>query len=90
MIASASPAAAGAVVGERGQGVEPERLLPRRSGLFLLRVRDHDRGVDVDRDQRPVRAGRPVTGQRPGPLPGRGACLADRPQRPGRVRGQGA
>ena len=53
------PGALGAVVGERGQRVmEPERLLPGRRGLLLLRVRDHDRGVDVDRDQAAVRAGR--------------------------------
>ena len=53
------------------------------------RLRDHDRGIDVDRDQPPVRAGRPVRGQRPGPLVGRGTGFADGPQRPGRVRAQG-
>ena len=38
----------------------------------------------------PSAPGARVASQRPGPLPGRGPCVADRPQRPGRVRGQRA
>ena len=73
----------GAVVGEDGQGMEAEGLLPGRRGLVLLRARGHDRRVDVHRDQPAVRAGRGVAGQRPGPLPGGGPRRADRLQRRG-------
>ena len=68
---------AGAVVGERGQRVEPERLLPGRRGLLLLRVRGHDRGVDVHRDQPAVRAR--ARCRRPAPRP----APAPPPARPG-------
>jgi hypothetical protein len=84
------PARRGAVVGECGQRVKPVGLLPRRRGLLLLRVRGHERGVDVHRDQRPARARRPAPGQRPGSFAGGGPRGADRPQRPGRLRSQRA
>ena len=55
--------------------MEAERLLPGRGGLLLLRVRDHDGGVQVDGDQAAVRAGRvrrrPAPRPAPGPRPGR-------------------
>ena len=38
--------------------MKAEGLLPGRRGLVLLRVGDHDGGVQVDRDQPAVRAGR--------------------------------
>jgi hypothetical protein len=50
------PARSGAVVGERGRRMEPERLIGE-SGFLLLRVREHDRGVDVDGDQAPLWTG---------------------------------
>jgi len=40
------------MVGERGQRMDPERLVPRRRRLLLLRVRPHDGGIDIDLDQR--------------------------------------
>jgi hypothetical protein len=79
------PAPASAVAGEGGHGLEAERLLPRGSGFLFLRVGDHDRGVQVDRDQPAARARRGVPGQRPSPLPGRRPGGPDRLQRPRQV-----
>jgi hypothetical protein len=79
-------AGSGTVISERGQRVEPERLLPRRLRLFLFRVREHDRGVDIHRDQASVTARRVIAGQRPGSLPGcspRGADCLQLPRRIG-------
>jgi len=83
-------AGSGAVVGERGERMEPERLLPGGSGFLLLGVREHDRGIEVHRDQAPVRARRALASQRPGAPAGGSAGLADRPQRPRRIGGQRA
>ncbi len=77
-----------AVIGEDGQGMEAPGFLPRGSGLFLVRARGHDGGVDIDSDQAAARAGRRVGGQLPAPLPRRRAGSADRLQRAGRVGGQ--
>jgi hypothetical protein len=77
-----------AVVGEGGQGVEAERPLPGSGGLLLLRVRDHDGGVQVDGDQAAAGSRGRVPGQRPRPLPGCRPGAPDRFQRPGQVRGQ--
>ena len=82
------PGAFWTVVGEGGQRVEPEGLLPGRAGLLLLRAGGHDRGVEVNGDQT-ASAGCRVPGQLPGPCPGGGPRSADRLQRPRRVRGQG-
>jgi len=69
------------VVKERQQRVAPERAFPRRGGAFLLRVRQHDRGVQVDPD-------RPVGPDRRAQLPDPLACL--RPGLPHRgQRGRG-
>ena len=76
-MASGSPFPSGAVVGPGGHRVEAEGLLPGRRGLLLLRVRDHDRGVQVDGDQAAVRAGRVRPRPAPRPAPG------PRPARPG-------
>ena len=57
-MASGSPAAVGAVVGEGGHGVEAEGLLPGRGGVFLVGVGDDDGGVQVDGDQFAVGSGR--------------------------------
>jgi hypothetical protein len=54
----------------RGQRVKTERLLPRRGGLLLPRMRRHDGGIDVHQEQRPVPAWCAVSGQRSGTLPG--------------------
>jgi hypothetical protein len=45
--------AAGPVVEEGQQRMEPECALPGGGGAFLLGVRQHDRGVQID-DHRPV------------------------------------
>ena len=84
------PACPIAVVGERSQRMEPIGLLPGRSGFLFLRVRQHDRRVDVHRDQRRVPAGGAVAGQRPGAHAGCRPGPADRPQRPRALRGQRA
>jgi hypothetical protein len=57
---------AGPVVEEGQQRVEAERALPRRGGALLLRVRSHDRGVQVDDH-------RPLSGKRRPQLPDPGA-----------------
>ena len=82
------PVAVCAVVGPGGHGVMAEGLLPGRTGLFLLRVRDHDGRVQVDDDRAAVAAGRGISGQRPGPLPGSGPRGPDRRQRPRPARRQ--
>jgi len=84
------PARPGTVIGERGQRVESERLLPGRRGILFLGVGQHDRGIQIHQDRRPSGAGCAVPGQRPGAVAGCGASRADGPQRPGRVRRQGA
>jgi hypothetical protein len=76
------PGTARTVISEDGQGMEAERLLPRRRGLLLIRMRNHDGGIDIDRDQRPIRARRTITCQRPGPLTRSRPRFADHPQRP--------
>lgn len=65
-----APQAPPTTVIERG----PCLVCPFR--LLLLRMRDHDRGVQVHRDQAPVPAGRGVPGQRPRPLPPLGTAPA--------------
>lgn len=38
------------VVTPHPDGMEPERAFERRSGLFLLRMGDHDRGIHIQHD----------------------------------------
>ena len=60
-------------------------LFPGRCGLVLFRAGRHNGRVDVHGDQAAVCAGCGITGQFPGPLPGRGPRAADRLQRCRRV-----
>lgn len=79
---------AGAVVGEGRHRVKAEGLLPGWCGLLFVGVGDDDGGVDVQRDQFALCAGRIMPGQGPGPLTGGGTGYADGLQRPHRVGGQ--
>ena len=70
----------------------PEGLLPGRGGLLLLRMRDHDRRVQVDDDRAAVRAWRrPRPAPRRDPGPRRGRRVSPSPTaagpRPGRRSG---
>ena len=79
------PAAAGAVIDEPEQRVEPESLLPGPGRVLLVRVRGDQGGVQVDHHP-PVLDRRP--GPPPHPLPGRRPRRADRRQRGVGIRGQ--
>lgn len=82
--ASTSPVPVLAVVDERAHRGEPERLLERRLRALLVRIRGHQRGVQVHDHLTPIRATRPA-GQRPTPGPHRrpspGVRRSDRRQR---------
>jgi hypothetical protein len=82
------PGRAGAMVGEYRQRMMAERFLPGGGRLFLLGVRDHDRGIDIDRDQPAARTRGLLPGQRPRPFPRGRARRPDRRQSPRRVPGQ--
>jgi hypothetical protein len=72
-----------AVVDERAQRVEPERLLPGRRGVLFLRVRDEDRRIQIQRDQRATGA----RCRRTGHCPHLCACCRSRaPDQPQRLR----
>ena len=77
--------AARAVIEERQQPVEPERALPRRRGAFLVRVRHHQRRVDIHYDQFVI-ANRGTV--RPHPRPSRRPRGSQRRQRRRPVRSQ--
>jgi hypothetical protein len=81
----------GAVVHERAQRVKPEPPLERRASLLLIRVRRHQRRVQVH-DQRLARVRvvvrRVDPGQLPHPSPRRRPGGVDRRQRGRGVRGQ--
>jgi hypothetical protein len=64
--------------------------IARRRGLVLVRMRDHDRRVDIDGNQLAVRARGGITGQCPGPAAGSSPRRADRFEGPGCVTGQAA
>jgi hypothetical protein len=72
--------------GPGGHRVISEGFLPGRGGLLLLRVRDHDGGVQVHCHQPAIRARSVLPGQRPRPLPCRRPGGPDRLQRPRQVR----
>ena len=78
--------AAGTMIGEPEQRVMTKTLLPGRGGVFLLRVRGQQGGVQVDHDL-------PVLGRRPRPvphpLPRHRPRTSDRPQRTVGILGQG-
>jgi hypothetical protein len=80
------------VVDERQQRMEPEAAFERRRRVFLLRVRRHQRRVEID-DQRRGRiravVGCVLAGQRPHFLPRGGLGLFDRRECPVDVRGEG-
>jgi hypothetical protein len=80
------------VVDERQQRMEPEAAFERRRRVFLLRVRRHQRRVEID-DQRRGRiravVGCALAGQRPHFLPRGGLGLFDRRECPVDVRGEG-
>jgi len=59
-----------AVVDERAHRREPERLLQRRLGALLVRVRGHQCGIDVH-DHLAAVASAGTTGQRPAQGPDR-------------------
>ena len=63
------PGAVLAVVDERAHRVEPEAALEGRRGQLLLRVRGHQRGVQVD-DHLAPRPRRPADAAEPRPAPG--------------------
>jgi hypothetical protein len=68
--------------GERTEGVVAEGPLERRRGLFLLRMADHDRGVDVDDQHVQIAAGDPGGRERP-PVMGLGVLGPHDLPRPG-------
>jgi len=76
------PGACVAVVDERAERMMPEALLIRRGCVFFLRVRGHQRGIEVD-DQRILSAdvvvGGAGTGMGPRDLAGGGAGGVDCP-----------
>ena len=80
--ANGSPVPCLAVVDERAQRMMPEALLIRRGCVFFLRVRGHQRGIEVD-DQRilsaDVMVGGVLTGMGPRDLAGGGAGGVDCP-----------
>jgi hypothetical protein len=73
------------VVDEGQHRMETERALERRAGAFLLRMRLHDRRVQIH-DHRTE--GRHRAPMRPGHPPGRGAGPADRRHRRLAIAGQ--
>ena len=79
------------VVDKRPQRMVPVSALERRRGAFLVRVRGHQRRVDVD-DQRRAgvdsAVGGALAGQLPGPRPSGRPRGRDRGERTGRIGGE--
>ena len=77
--------AGGSVVDEGAQRMEAVAAFERRPGVLLVRVRGHERGVQVDdqrRRRRPAVVGCALAGQRPHPGPRSGPRGRDRRQGP--------
>src|SRR5665647_2735152 len=87
-IANGSPVPSGPW-STNAQRVEPEPLLERRPGILLLRVRGHERGVDIDNQRLAGIVVRRVwSGRGPDPGAGRSTRPVDRRQDLVHVRGQ--